>query len=403
MRAEEFTDDAPGMLVPIPRPATEAVRAAVTGTSAPTAELTAFLPDPLPPAVPYDATLAAAVGRAMLALGQLDAILHDLPNPSLLVRPLLRREAVESSRIEGTVATLDDLVVFAEAGGAEGGQDGDVLEVKNYLDALEYALAQPPDRPVSAGFIRDLHTILLQGVHGEDQEPGRVRTRQNFIGRPGSGIDQARYVPPPPWQVDGLLSDLERYLRGDDEHAPLVRIALAHYQFEAIHPFLDGNGRVGRLLVALLLQRWGVMEYPAVDVSAYVARHRQDYLDRLLGVSQRGDWRGWIDFFLAAVETQGRDAARRSRALLDLRREYGRTLRRESRAVGLDALLDRLFERTTVTARQASELLGVSFTTAQGLIQRLEGRGVLEEATGRRRDRVYRARQVIAVLDGRRG
>jgi Fic family protein len=402
VRPDDITSNAAGTLIAIAPPLTaDELRAVAAGHGSSQVGADAFLPNPLPPELAYDAELTTLVGWAMMALGQLDTAVQDLPNPYLLVRPLLRREAVESSRIEGTIATLDDLVVFEETHQVADETPGDVREVSNYLKALEYGLQQPPDRRISVSLIRELHHFLLQGVRGERQEPGTVRTRQNVIGLPGNTIHTARYVPPPPSEVPGLLSDLETYVASASDIPPLVRIALVHYQFEAIHPFLDGNGRVGRLLIALLLRKWGVMTFPVVDLSAYVRQHRTTYLDGLLHVSLRGDWRGWLRFFLGALHHQARDAHRRGRRLLELRQSYRQRLRPFTRSERLDPLIDHIFEHSTITSRRASDLVDVTFPTAQTVISRLERLGILQEATGRRRDRVYRANEIIALLDDR--
>jgi Fic family protein len=404
MRREDFVSDAPGMIVTIPRPLTsDELYAVATGAAPPPKYAHAFLPNLLPPELIYDAELVLPLVRASSALGRLDNLVQDLPNPSLLARPLLRREAVESSRIEGTIATLDDLVVFEETHQPKNRSQDDTREVANYLAALEYGLGQPRDRRISVGLIRELHQILLDGVRGHHFQPGTIRTNQNFIGGHDDNIDSARFVSPPPAEVPGLMSDLETYIANDSTVSPLIRIALVHYQFEAIHPFLDGNGRVGRLLIALLLRKWDVMEYPVVDLSAYVQRHRQTYVDGLLGVSQRGAWREWLDFFLWAMDEQGRDALRRAKRLVKLRDMYRRQLTMESRPERLNLLIDHLFENGTITIRRATELLSVTFPTAQSLINQLEHLGVLEEATGRKRGRIYRAKQVIAILDDRSG
>lgn len=400
MQPADFASDAPGDLVRVPQTLTPAqLRDLEVGIRAMPVEVYAFVPHPLPPTFTYDDEIVAALGRAMLALGRLDQVVRDLANPYVLVRPFLRREAVTSSRIEGTRADIADLALFEATGIADQDRPDDVREVENYLKALEYALTQPAERPVSVGLIRELHQLLLQRVRGDHLEPGQIRTRQNYIGAGGDRIESARYVPPPPGDVLGLLSDLERFVAEEMVMPPLVRIALVHYQFEAIHPFLDGNGRLGRLLVALLLQRWGLMEHPAVDLSAYVLKRRAAYTDGVLRVSQRGDWRGWIAFFLDAFEFQAIDAFRRSRRLLDLREQYQTLLSREIKTGQREKLVDHLFEHLTVDIRGAAQVLGVTYPSAQRLVGKLEEYGILEEATGRRRDRVWRARQIIAVLN----
>ncbi|MDP9368707.1 MAG: Fic family protein [Chloroflexota bacterium] len=400
MQPADFVPDAPGDLVLLPQTVTPAqLRDLEAGIRMVPVHAYAFVPHPLPPRLTYDDGIVAALGRAMLALGRLDQVVRDLANPYVLVRPFLRREAVTSSRIEGMRAGIADLALFEATGIADQDRPDDVREVENYLKALEYALAQPPDLPISIGLVRELHQLLLEGVRGGLLESGQIRTRQNYIGGHGDRIEVARYVPPPPGALVGLLSALEQFIAGESAVPPLVRIALVHSQFEAIHPFLHGNGRVGRLLVALLLQRWELMEHPVVDLSAYVLRHRDAYVDGLLRVSQQGDWRGWVSFFLDAFEFQANDAFRRSRRLLALKQQYQDMLAREIRTGKPDKLVDYLFEHLTADIRGAAQILSVTYPTAQRLVGRLEEYGILEEATGRRRDRVWRARQIIAVLD----
>lgn len=400
MRRTDFASDSPGDLVRVPQTLTPAqLRDLEVGIRTMPVEIYSFVPHPLPPTITYHDAIVAALGRAMLALGRLDQVVRDLANPYVLVRPFLRREAVTSSRIEGTRADIADLALFEATGIADQDRPDDVREVENYLKALEYAIAQPPERPVSLGLVRELHQLLLQGVRGDLLEPGQIRTQQNYIGAGGDRIEAARYVPPPPGDLLGLLSDLERFIADESDIPPLVRIALVHYQFEAIHPFLDGNGRLGRLIVALLLQRWDLMEHPVVDLSAYVLKRRDAYTDGLLAVSQAGDWRGWIAFFLNAFEFQANDAFRRSRRLLDLKQQYQAMLSREIKTGKRERLVDHLFEHLTVDIRGAAQVLGVTYPSAQRLVGKLEEYGILEEATGRRRDRVWRARQIIAVLD----
>jgi Fic family protein len=400
MRTEDFSEDAPGDLVVISRSLTpNDLDNLQTGERGASRSIHAFVPMPLPPRLAYEAQTVSAIGRAMYALGQLDQVVQDLVNPYILVRPFLRREAVASSRIEGTRADVADLALFEATEQAEDQQQGDVREVENYLKALEYALAQPQDRRVTVSLIRELHQLLLKGVRGSLFEPGQVRTRQNYIGTRDDRIEAARYIPPPPGELPGLLLDLERFINTDSTIPELVRIALVHYQFEAIHPFLDGNGRLGRLLIALLLQRWGLMRHPVADISAYVLEHRDKYISGLLRVSQQGDWLGWIEFFLSAFESQAHDAFRRGKRLLELKDRYENALASETKSKSLDLLINHLFERLTITVRQAEKLLDVTFPTAQRFVERLEALQIVEEATGRRRDRIYRAREIIAVLD----
>jgi Fic family protein len=400
MQPENFTADAPGDLVTIPRPKT---RADLLDTSSETAArpdyIYAFVPNPLPPTLEYTDEIVSLVGAAMHQLGELGRVVKDLPNPSILVRPFLRREAVASSQIEGTVATLDDLVDHIEA--AEVEVAADVQEVENYLRALDYGLSMIDDRDISVSLIRELHHVLLTGTRGDHLQPGEVRTRQNFIGSAGDWIEHAKLVPPPPTEVPGLLSDLAYFIAEPSSMAPLIRIALVHYQFETIHPFLDGNGRVGRLLITLLLIKWGIMTHPIVDISAYLLANRQSYIAHLDRVSHEGAWTRWIDFFLEAASRQAENALRRSKRLIALRDDYLVHLSRGTKSRTVESLVDHLFEHLAVTNKQVSELLGVAPTTAQRILDSLESERTLEEATGRKRDRVYRAREIIAVLEGR--
>lgn len=381
MRREDFSPDSPGRLVRIARDAL------------------AFVPGPLPEQMDFHLPLITLLSEATLALGILDGLGHALRNPDLLIRPFLRREAVASSRIEGTIATLGQLLLFEESETAVEATP-DVREVANCVQALEYGLARPAERPISLGFIREMHHLLMQDVRGADKRPGEFRTIQNFIGRRGDRIEDARFVPPPPTELPGLLSDLERALAQPGSLPPLVRVALVHYQFEAIHPFLDGNGRVGRLLIPLLLETWEVMRFPQLlQLSDEIDRDRANYLDGLLLVGQRGDWDGWLRFFLDAVRVQARRAARLSSGVLGLRERYRADLQAGRGSTRLLQLVDELFERPTLTVGRAAERLGVSFPTAQGLIDRLVGQGLLIEVTGQRRNRVYLATPILDILN----
>jgi Fic family protein len=258
----------------------------------------AYVPHPLPPPLEYDPALVNALSAADRALGELAGLGRALPNPYLLARPLTAREAVLSSRIEGTQADLLDLYVY-ETGQAtlpDFEIAPDAREVHQYIQAMEYALNRLQELPMSLRLIRETHAVLMAGVREGYAAPGEFRTVQNWIGAPGSPISEARFVPPPPDEMRQCLYDLEAYLQTDNTHPPLVRLGLIHYQFEAIHPFLDGNGRIGRLLIILLMVHWGLLPSPILYLSEYFERHRQDYYDLLLSVSTHGTLAG-----LAAV------------------------------------------------------------------------------------------------------
>jgi Fic family protein len=242
--------------------------------------------------------------------------------------------------------------------------------------------------------------LLLQDVRGSDKRPGEFRTIQNFISRRGDRIEDARFVPPPPAELPGLLADFERALAQPGALPPLVRIALVHYQFEAIHPFIDGNGRVGRLLIPLLLAQWGVMRFPQLlQLSDEIDRDRTGYLDGLLQVSRRGDWAGWLGYFLDAARVQANRAARLGAAVLDLRERYRASLQAEGGTARLLRLVDDLFERPTLTANRAADRLGVSYPTAQRQIDHLVAKGFLTEVTGKQRNRVYLASPILNILN----
>jgi cell filamentation protein, protein adenylyltransferase len=402
MRPEDFMENAPGDVVTIPRFKTRADLLDTSPESLARPEYVhAFIPHPLPPKLEYTDEIVSLVGAAMHQLGELERVVKDLPKPSVLVRPFVRREAVASSQIEGTIATIDDLVDFAEAGEFRGESASDVQEVENYVKALDYGLRYVHERDISEFLVRELHQILLTGTRGSHLHPGEVRNIQNYIGNPGDWIEHARYVPPPPEHVQNLLLDLTYFISAPSSMAPLIRIALVHYQFEAIHPFLDGNGRVGRLLNTLLLVKWGVLTHPVVDISAYLLANRESYIGHLGRVSHEGTWSSWIDFFLEAASRHAQNALRRSKRLIALREDYLQQLSRETKSTTTGQYVDHLFEHLAVTNKTTVELLGVTPTTAQRMIGRLVAQGTLEEATGRKRDRVYRAREIIAVLDGR--
>src|SRR6185437_11546890 len=272
----------------------------------------AFVPPPLPPALELDPDLVGRLSAADRALGSLAGVGRTLPNARLLLSAALRREAVLSSRIEGTQASLSELVLFEMSPtSASVSSTADVREVLNYVTAVEHVL--DPDRrlPLSLSLLREAHGILFGGIGGGYATPGDFRTTQNWIGTAGCTLGDATYVPPPPELLWECLDSLEKYLHTARRLPPLVAIACAHYQFEAIHPFVDGNGRIGRLLIILLMVEWGLLPAPLLDLSAYIEPRRDEYYRRLLAVTTHGDWTGWLSYFLRAVEVQSEEAAAR--------------------------------------------------------------------------------------------
>ena len=378
----------------------EAFRKSPSGRLVPTiGGAQAFIPNSLPPRVSFTPDLVSALSEADRALGELAGLGRSLPNPHLLIRPFIRREAVLSSRIEGTVASMSGLYAFEVVQLELFEPLPDVREVHNYVRALEYGLERLQTLPPSLRLIRELHARLMEGVRGEEQTPGEFRRDQNFIGPPGCRLADAIYVPPPARQMQAALDAFEKYLHGSSDLPPLLRLGLIHYQFEAIHPFRDGNGRIGRLLVTLLLCSWQLLPHPLLYLSAYFEAHRQAYYDALLAVSQRGDWKEWLNFFLRGVATQARDAVGRAGRVQDLRERYRERFQKERAAARLLQVVDLLFAYPLLTVRQVESAMGVDFSTAQRYVTKLERAQVLSEITGQGRNRVYRANEVLRAIE----
>lgn len=382
MKKEDFAENAPGRLTPN-------LDGQIT-----------FAPDPLPPRLDsFDRVTVQLLAEAERRVGELAGVGRMLLNPHLLIGPFLRREAVLSSRIEGTYATAEQLLLY-EALPREKPATPDVREVGNYVKALEYGLARLKELPVSQRLIRELHSVLLQGVRGQEHTPGEFRRRQNYIGQRGQAIQDARFVPPPVTEMEKCLDQFERFLHSGSDLPFLVQLALIHYQFEAIHPFLDGNGRLGRLLISLLLSERGVLPQPLLYLSAFFEHNRDAYMDHLLAVSQRGAWIDWIHFFLHGVAEQSADAIRRSQRLLDLRQEYRDRLQAAPRTSALALrLVDELFAFPALTARKAKDVLRVTTVSAQRNINKLVEAGILVERTGRARNRVYVASEILSTIE----
>jgi len=357
----------------------------------------AFVPPPLPPEFSPDRSLARFLSDADRTVGELAGASRVVPNPHLISSVVLRREAVLSSRIEGTQASLSDLVKFEAGQAAPPG--GDVQEVRNYVLALQYVLASERRLPLSLRLLCESHEILLTGVRGGYATPGDVRRSQNWIGPPGCSLDEAGYVPPPPERLWECLDAFEKYLHADHDLPHLVNIAFLHYQFEAIHPFVDGNGRVGRLLIVLLLVEWGLLPAPLLDISAYFEAHRNEYYAGLMGVSTSGDWVGWLRFFLTAVAEQAANAMRRALALQRLREDYRRRLATARASSLLPVLSDHLFGSPAMTVGLAQEILGVTHRGAMLNIEKLVTAGILVEVSSARRTRVFVAAEILDVVD----
>jgi Fic family protein len=385
MQPSDFTARSPGKLVPTERGAT------------------AFVP------VPESLELDGASLRTLLdgerALGQLTGIIRGMGtqiNLHVLRRPMLRREAIASSRIEGTVTTPEQLVLL-EVEGARGAEPAmsETREVLNYIDALDHGFARLRELPICTRFMTELHAILMKGVRGDEERPGEVRTVQNFIGATRD-IREARFVPPPPDRLAACLDELERTIHPKDRDAlpDLVRLALIHYQFETIHPFRYGNGRIGRLLIPLILCTYERLDAPSLYLSPFFEQHRTKYMELLLRVSMTGDFASWVRFFLEGVHSSALEAIARAEALAALRRKYHATLSSARTSALLLKLVDSLFELPMITIGRAATLLEVTPAAASANLRKLVNAGILAEVSGRVRDQRFLARELLAAAHG---
>lgn len=354
---------------------------------------TAYRPAPLARRLDLPDETVVALSEADRALGRLAGTGRLLPNPHLLLRPYVTREALASSRIEGTQASLSD-VFDAQA---RKSPEGPLREVTNYIDALDHGLARLDDLPVSRRLLCEVHEILMTGVRGQERRPGEVRKSPNWIGSPDNRPETAVFVPPPVDEMEPALDDLERFLHEVNALPPLVSIALAHYQFETIHPFLDGNGRLGRLLIVFLLVERELLPQPLLYLSSFFEAHRSDYYDRLQAVRERGEIQEWLRFFLTGVREQANDAVARAEELVDLREEMRRRLAGDrSRAT---EVVEMIFENPVLTTNRIAEALDVSLQSALNHVRRLESEEVVTEVVGiPGRSKRWVARDVLRVL-----
>jgi Fic family protein len=362
----------------------------------------AFIPDPLPPDLLWSNKLIAVLSQADRSLARLEEVGKAFPLPHVVVRPFVRKEAVLSSQIEGTRTSFEALLSYEAGQLSLFGDLEDAREVHNYVRAMDYGLKRLETLPLSMRLIREIHAILLQGVRGEIMTPGETRRSQNWIGRPGATLESARYVPPPINQMHDCLSDLERFIHQNSQLPPLLRIGLIHYQFEAIHPFLDGNGRIGRLLITFLLVVWGLLNQPLLYLSNFIEANRQEYYDYLLSVSQKGEWEAWLLFFLEGVRSQAEDACQRINLLQTLRLTYHQQLATDRSRKNLRRMVDYLISTPITSITQAQKSLEIgSYTTIQRYIEKLAALGIVREVTGNSRNRIYRADQILNVLEDR--
>lgn len=354
----------------------------------------AYHPNQLPPAYQLKPETVLLLSEADRALGRLAGAGRLLPNPHLLIQPYVAREALASSRIEGTHASLSD-VFDAEARDAA---EGPVVEVTNYIRALEHGLQRLETLPVSRRLICETHEVLMKGARGQERLPGQVRSSQNWIGSPDNRPETAVFVPPPVDAMEQAFSDLEKYLHGPTALPPLIEVALVHYQFETIHPFLDGNGRLGRLLIAFLLIEKDLLPQPLLYLSSYLERRRSDYYDHLQAVREKGLVDRWLDFFLVGVAEQANDAVKRAEALADLREDFRLQLHgHRSRAV---EVVDLVFENPVLTTNRVANELDVTVQSALNHVRKLEELQIITEIEGiSGRSKRWLARDVLRALD----
>jgi len=340
-----------------------------------------FIPAPIPRNLTLDPQTVLSLSEADTALGRLAGAGRLLPNPHVLVEPYVTREAVASSRIEGTQASMTE-VFQAAAGGGTSPEGTDVREVRNYIEAMNRGLARLADLPLCLRLIKEIHGVLMRGVRGRERQPGEFRTSPNWIGSPNDRPDTAVFVPPPPDHLEEALADLEAFMNEDDMPLPpLVRCALLHYQFETIHPFLDGNGRIGRLLIVFYLVEKGRLPVPLLYTSSYFEQNRREYYERLQAVRENGELQAWLQFFLTGVALQATDAVTRAEQLADLRERYRRELASSrSRA---SEVVDLMLANPVITVRRVQQALQVSQPGAQNLVNALGDRGWLRELPGR--------------------
>lgn len=361
----------------------------------------AFLPTPLPPKPPIDldGPLRKLLSDADRALGRLDGSVQTIPDPNLFVYMYIRQEAVLSSQIEGTQSSLQDLLA-AEADVMTAGRPGDVDELINYVRAMNRGLSLLESLPVSVRLIRTIHAELLAGVRGSDKMPGEIRTSQNWIGAGPVGLQDATFVPPPPGEVANALADLERFLHAKDDLPLLIKIGIAHAQFETIHPFLDGNGRVGRLLITFLLCERTVLLEPVLYLSAFFKKHRAEYYDRLQSIRDTGNWEQWLVFFLRGVIEVSEEAVSTARAIQALRERHRNAITEElgRSAANGHRVLEQLYTRPIVSVEDVRAITGTSYAASNQLIIRFQELGILTEITGQKRNRRFRYDPYIALF-----
>jgi Fic family protein len=356
----------------------------------------AFVPHTLPPRFEWDDKMVTLLSQADLAVGRLSGLIETMPDPDRLIYTFVRREAMLSSRINSTRASLSDLLLY-EITGIE--KQPHVEETYNYVRAMEYGLSYLDEMPLNLRFLRELHGILMKGGHSEQVHPGEFRNTQVWNGPPGCTLEKAIFVPPPVQEMYECLNQMETFMNSDINLPYLVQAALVHYQLESIRPFYKGNGRIGRLLIIFILHMKGILTRPLLYMSAYLEQNREEYFTYLLEVSRKGNWKQWIQFFLQGVVSQAEDTIQRSHLLLRLHQDCRRAVLDKYRSPILGQVVDLIFMRPVVTVKSVQEHLNVTFPAANKAIQFLVTENILTEITGRKRNKVYAAKDVLAILE----
>jgi len=359
----------------------------------------AFIPKPLPPDPPLsmDEELIDLLSKADRAIGRLDGITDALPNPDLFIAMYVRKEAVISSQIEGTQSSLIDVLEYEITGGKQK-FPSDIGEVVNYIDAMNYGLERIKSLPLSLRLIKEIHSRLLVGVRGQERRPGEFRSSQNWIGPPGCTLKTAEFVPSPPQEMIRAMGELEKFLYDESPRPTLISCGLAHCQFETIHPFLDGNGRIGRLLITFLLCQRGVLSRPLLYLSHYFKQYRREYYNCVMSVRNKGDWEGWIKFFLKGIWEVSKEAVQTSRYIISLESEHTRLIQEQVRGGKGGNLLELLFRYPIISIPEVKNRLQIAFGTANRLINEFVRLGILKEITARERNRLFAYTKYLDLL-----
>lgn len=359
----------------------------------------AFIPKPLPPDPPLsmNGELLDLLSKADRSIGRLDGITDVLPNPDLFIAMYVRKEAVISSQIEGTQSSLIDVLEY-EITGEKHKFPSDIGEVINYINAMNYGLERVKSLPLSLRLIRKIHSRLLAGVRGQERRPGEFRSSQNWIGAPGCTLKTADFVPPPPQEMIAAMGELEKFLYDESPRPTLITCGLAHCQFETIHPFLDGNGRIGRLLITFLLCHRGVLSRPLLYLSHYFKQYRREYYNCLMSVREKGDWEGWIKFFLKGIWEVSKEAVETSRYIISLESEHTHLIQEQVRSGQGVNLLGLLFRYPIISIPEVKDRLQIAFGTANRLVNEFVRLGILKEITARERNRLFAYTKYLDLL-----